>query len=369
MLWFGGGTVKPESVSTEVTLTAASGVDGIDVPTVRGHVGRYEIEAAIGAGAMGIVYRARDPKLGRAVAIKLVRAISASSVASARLLREAQAMALVRHPNVVPIFDVGPADDAVFLAMPLIEGGTLKQWLRERARPCNEILDRFIAAGRGLAAAHAAGLVHRDFKPDNVLLGAAGEVQVADFGLACLAGGEATPHPRPRPLPPGALTQTGDVLGTPAYMAPEQLRGRTSDARADQFSFCVALWESLYDERPFAPPAAGTADPIRAWLDAITATPNPPRRSDRAWLGPIIARGLHPDRDRRWPSLEALLDAITARREVVTRRQQAGRAGRYRERGQRLEPPDRGDRPDGPGVAHLAAVPPGTHRRAGLVER
>jgi tRNA A-37 threonylcarbamoyl transferase component Bud32 len=315
MLRTGVASAKPENLGSALTLTAASGLDELQLPAPLLHVGRYEIQDVIGAGAMGVVYRARDPKLGRAVAIKVVRASSASSAASNRLLREAQAMALVRHPNVVPIFDVGPTDSAVFVAMPLIDGGTLKQWLRDRERSCDEILDRFLAAGRGLAAAHAAGLVHRDFKPDNVLLGAAGEVQVADFGLACLAGEETTLDPSPRPMVSGALTQTGDVLGTPAYMAPEQLRGRTSDARADQFSFCVALWEGLYGDRPFPSLDHGVADSIRARIEAIHQTPAPPRRGDRPrWIGPMIVRGLHPDPDRRWPSLQVLLDAIAARR-------------------------------------------------------
>ncbi|MEO7729564.1 MAG: serine/threonine-protein kinase, partial [Kofleriaceae bacterium] len=188
-------------------------------------VGRYELGEPLGAGAMGVVYRARDPELHRVVAIKLVRTSGTRRTSEAGLLREAQAMARLRHPNVVPIFDVGPADGAVFVAMPLLEGGTLRQWLRGGRRSLAEILDRFIAAGHGLVAAHAAGLVHRDFKPDNVLLSDDGEVLVADFGLARLAdpaqgsgvtGGAAESE---------ALSQAGDVIGTPAYMPPEQLCG------------------------------------------------------------------------------------------------------------------------------------------------
>src|SRR5262249_45747991 len=154
-------------------------------------------------------------------------------------------------PNVVPIFDVGQAGGAVFVAMPLIEGGTLRSWLRDSPRSLGAILDQFVAAGRGLAAAHAAGLVHRDFKPDNVLVGMDGEVQVADFGLARLTDEEPAPDACADALTADMLTQTGAVLGTPPYMAPEQLRGRLIDARADQFSFCVALWAAVYGERPF----------------------------------------------------------------------------------------------------------------------
>jgi len=163
---------------------------------------------------MGVVYRAHDPDLDRAVAIKVVHTGDASS--GARLLREAQAMARLRHPNVVPIFDVGPAEGAVFVAMPLLEGGTLKDWLRGGAPAFAEILDRFVAAGRGLAATHAAGLIHRDFKPENVLLGADGETQVSDFGIACVAGDETAPSTSASTLASGALTETGDILGTPA---------------------------------------------------------------------------------------------------------------------------------------------------------
>jgi hypothetical protein len=288
-----------------VTRTGSS-EDEPQPQCVPSRVGRYEICGVLGTGAMGVVYRARDPQLDRALAIKLVRTDGASRSRGARLLREAKAMARLRHPNVVPIFDVGLADDAVFVAMPLLEGGTLHGWLRAAPRSLDAILDRFVAAGNGLAAAHTAGLVHRDFKPDNVLLGEAGEVQVADFGLARLAHGD------DRRLPdPGS--QVGHVVGTPAYMPPEQLRGRPSDARADQFSFCVAMWESIYEGRPFGKPSA-TADPLQARLEAIEHGPGPPRRDRPAWIAQVLARGLAADPEDRWPSMQALLDAIAAHR-------------------------------------------------------
>jgi len=265
---------------------------------------------------MGVVYRAYDPELERAVAIKVVRTGDDDPSSEMRLLREAQAMARLRHPNVVPIFDVGPADGAVFVAMPLMAGGTLRGWLRAGPHPFAAILDRFVAAGRGLAAAHAAGLVHRDFKPENVLLDAGGETQVADFGLACLIRDELPPSTTAIRLAAGALTETGAVLGTPAYMAPEQLRGVPSGARADQFSFCVALWEGIYGVRPFAAGQRGTPQHTRTRLEAIAAGPVPPvrRRAVPAWIAPVLARGLALDPERRWPTMDALLDAIAAHR-------------------------------------------------------
>ena len=299
--------------ANDVTLTVTYSMKRAAQRPRPARVGRYHLGDEIGAGGMGVVYRAHDPDLDRAVAIKVVHTGDASS--GARLLREAQAMARLRHPNVVPIFDVGPAEDAVFVTMPLLEGGTLREWLHGGPRPFGEILDRFVAAGRGLAAAHAAGLVHRDFKPENVLLGAGGETQVSDFGIACLAGDEAPPASDASPLATNALTETGDVLGTPDYMAPEQLRGHPSDARADQFSFCVALWEGIYGERPFLRITTDTAEPLRARLDAITSGPVPPPRRDRpAWIAQLLVRGLDADPDRRWPAMQALLDAIAAAR-------------------------------------------------------
>jgi serine/threonine protein kinase len=277
-------------------------------------VGRYEICSVLGTGAMGVVYRGRDPQLDRALAIKLVRADGAGRSRGTRLMREAQAMARLRHPNVVPIFDVGLADDAVFVAMPLLEGGTLKSWLHASPHTLDEILDRFVAAGQGLAAAHAAGLVHRDFKPDNVLLGEAGEVQVADFGLARIAQGG--PAFDGRFIDPAS--QLSHVVGTPAYMSPEQLRGRPSDARADQFSFCIALWESIYDARPFGKPST-TADPLQARLEAIEGGPVSPRRDRPEWIAQVLGRGLAADPQDRWPTMQALLDEIAAHRAPLRR--------------------------------------------------
>ncbi len=313
---YGGKDDAATGVTSGATQTGSYTLDPRPMRAMPPRVGRYEICEVLGTGAMGVVYRARDPRLDRVVAIKLVRHSSASSSSGIRLLREAQAMARLRHPNVVPIFDVGPVGGTVFLAMPLLDGGTLRSWLRDRPRSFDAILDRFVAAGRGLAAAHAAGLVHRDFKPDNVLLGTDGEVHVGDFGLARLADDEPAPEAGADMLAAEGLTQTGAVLGTPPYMAPEQLRGLPIDARADQFSFCVALWEALYNERPFPSPRPGTKQPQHARLAAIAIGPVRPPASAGcpAWIAAVLTRGLAADPDQRWPSMQALLDATAGHR-------------------------------------------------------
>ena len=271
-------------------------------------VGRYVVLDRIGAGGMGVVYAAYDPELDRRVAIKLLRPDRFSSEAGRlRLLREAQALARLTHPNVVAVYDAGTFGDRVFVAMELVEGETLRQWLGEGPRSWREVLDRFLPAGRGLAAAHAAGLVHRDFKPENVLLGRDGRVRVADFGLA-KALADAEEEPPGEAAEPGEgtpLTEWGVVLGTPAYMAPEQLRGIAADARSDQFSFCVALYEALYGERPFEEGGVVKEAP------AGTKVPG--------WLRAVILRGLMASPEERYPTMDDLLrdlerDPATVRR-------------------------------------------------------
>src|SRR5262249_21319049 len=239
-------------------------------------VGRLVVDAFLGAGGMGVVYRAVDPRLDRPVALKLLRSELSGDEARARLLREAQAMARLSHPNVIVVYEVGTFGGQTFVAMELVTGQTLRDWLRAAKRPWRAVLDRFVQAGRGLAAAHAAGIVHRDFKPANVLLAADARVRVLDFGLA-RAGAEApaldasSPSPTPSSLA-GEITASGALVGTPAYMAPEQRGGRRADERSDQYSFCVSLHEGLYGERPGnAPPPTGDAP---------------------AWLRRAIARGL-----------------------------------------------------------------------------
>jgi tRNA A-37 threonylcarbamoyl transferase component Bud32/WD40 repeat protein len=274
-------------------------------------VDRYRIEGYLGRGGMGVVYRARDPDLDRALAIKLVRSRHRGGD---RMLREAQAMARLDHPNVVPIFDVGVRGEQIFLVMPFMPGGTLGDWCRQRARPWRDVVRRYIEAGRGLEAAHRAGIVHRDFKPDNVLIDSNDEVHVADFGLARAQRDDSSESVEPIVEPSGplgyALTRAGELLGTPAYMSPEQLDGKTVDARADQFSFCVALHEGLYGKRPFEMPKGGNiVDHRRAIADA-RVRPAPADRTVPSWIRDAIVRGVREDPAARWPTMTALLDEL-----------------------------------------------------------
>jgi tetratricopeptide (TPR) repeat protein len=275
-------------------------------------IDRYLVLDRIGAGGMGVVYAGYDPELDRKVALKLLRPERADrdglqgGRGGLRLLREAQAAARLSHPNVVTVFDAGTFGEQVFLAMELVEGPTLRRWLAGARRPWREVLDRFLAAGRGLAAAHAAGLVHRDFKPDNVLLGRDGRVKVADFGLVRPAGGAADGEGEGASSPPSpldvTLTHDGAVLGTPAYMAPEQRAGGAADARSDQYSFCVALWEALAGARPAGPGSTAAELPFPAWI----------RQS--------LTRGLAADSAARYPSMEALLADLSHDPAVARRR-------------------------------------------------
>jgi tetratricopeptide (TPR) repeat protein/predicted Ser/Thr protein kinase len=284
-------------------------------------VGRYVVVDRIGEGGMGVVYKAYDPELERGVALKLLKVQDRDGTARDRLLREARALAKLSHPAVVTIHDVGTFGDDVFIATELVDGDTLREWLRMAARRPSDVLRLFLAAGEGLAAAHRAELIHRDFKPENVIVGVDGRVRVIDFGLARVATAPAPPAspvsptssagivlPGPGGAPPdGAsldlLTVDGEVLGTPAYMAPEQRAGARLDARTDQFSFCVALYEALYGARPFA-------SQRERETDAGQVDPPPPRTRVPRWLRAVLLRGLAPAADARFPSMDALLSAL-----------------------------------------------------------
>jgi tetratricopeptide (TPR) repeat protein len=263
-----------------------------------GAIGRYTRLEAIGAGAMGVVYAAYDPELDRKVALKVLRVPPSApdtEALRARIVREGQALARLSHPNVVHVYEVGTIGDRVFLAMELIDGRTLAGWLEEKPRTWREVLDVFCEAGRGLATAHAANLVHRDFKPENVLVGRDGRVCVTDFGLAKLLG---------VPEAPGS----GPIqAGTPRYMSPEQLAGEAADARSDIFSFCVATYEALFGAPPFK---GGSVGELHASVErGLVAAP--PRGSPvPSWVRRALLRGLRPAPADRYDSLDPLLHAL-----------------------------------------------------------
>lgn len=266
---------------------------------------RYQPEQELGRGAFGTVYRALDTELDRPVALKVLR--SHKELSAARMRVEAQAIAQVSHPNVVQIYDVVWKEDHVQIAMELCDGD-LSTWLAEKPRSWPEVVDMMIRVGRGLVAIHAAGLVHRDFKPSNVLLSAEGEPKIADFGLARLIEG----NERQSTVPNVALlstlderlTATGSVVGTPAYMAPEQHRGLPVGVAADQFAFCVTLYEALLGERPFR--GSSNADILAA---KRTGEPEKLIRLPRP-LAKLLRRGLHPDPRQRHPSMAAVVQAL-----------------------------------------------------------
>jgi WD40 repeat protein/serine/threonine protein kinase len=281
-------------------------------------IGHYRLLRELGRGGMGVVLLAHDTKLDRKVAIKQMRADGRAN--PRRFLREALAMAKLSHPNVIPIFEIGEREGSAFIVMEYVEGSSLRRWL-ETPRSQAEILTIFKAAARGLISAHEKGLVHRDFKPDNVMIGDDGRVRVMDFGLARVAneldepsGDDITLAREVSPvLQP--FTQTGAVLGTPAYMAPEQLRGALPDAKSDQYSFCIALYEALYRERPLASETLGTPtvnSSIDEQVDAVMRNIRQPPSDSTVpvWLREIVCRGLSSNSTDRHESMQALLDAL-----------------------------------------------------------
>ena len=276
-------------------------------------IGRYEITGKIGAGAMGAVYRAVDPALDRQVAVKVLH--RSDEMHRARMTIEAKALAKLAHPNVVTVHEVGTEDDQLFVAMELVQGRTLGAWLEAPEGP--RVLDVFVQAAEGLQAAHDAGIVHRDFKPDNVIVGDDGRVRVLDFGMARTPGapllqeveGEVTEQPALEP----AITRTGLLAGTPGYMAPEQFEGARVDGRADQFAFCIALHEAIWGARPFS--GETVAELARAVLGGQTRLFE---GEPRAGLEPheieaanaVIERGLKTDPAERFDSMQEVASSL-----------------------------------------------------------
>ncbi|HWB78929.1 MAG TPA: serine/threonine-protein kinase [Nannocystaceae bacterium] len=306
--------------SGAIDATNADGIGDDELPVERllpgAALGRYAVLGQLGAGAMGVVYAAYDGQLARKVAIKVVkldrRDVGSSGTGVPRLLREAQALARLSHPNVVPIFDVGSEGDRMFLAMELIEGETLREWLDHRPRRWREIVEVMIGAARGLAAAHAAQIVHRDFKPDNVLVGGLGIARVSDFGLARGLQEEVELISNPIDSHDSlsrTLTRTGSVMGTPGYMAPEQHFGRPAEPRSDQYAFCVSLYEALYGMRPFT---AGAIEAVarQKWTNTITDPGSARPRGMPEELHRIIVRGLDRDPEARFAKMEDLIVAL-----------------------------------------------------------
>jgi tetratricopeptide (TPR) repeat protein len=310
---------RAELAATQADSTGPSRPSGTDILARGAQIGRYLVLEPLGAGGMGAVYAAYDPELDRKVALKVLRAGSSDSgdtAGRARMLREAQAIARLSHPNVVAVHDVGPFGSQIFIAMELIDGATLTKWLTEANRSTREILEIFAQAGRGLAAAHRAGLIHRDFKPDNVLVGKDGRARVVDFGLVREAGaahekptGRAPTEPAQRDTPSMlsvSLTQVGTVMGTPRYMAPEQFELMTADALSDQYSFCVALYEALNGTLPDRETPSLSASKEGAIAAKTSAQRNVP-----AHIRLAIRRGLKHDPTKRWPTMDALLAELS----------------------------------------------------------
>ncbi len=302
----------------------ASDVDTIigDVRRVplRPHAGtaidHYIVIDRIGMGAMGEVLRARDTTLGRDVAIKLLLRPPTADWEE-RLVREARAMARLSHPNVVAVFGVGHfrptnAPARSYVAMELVVGTTLRQWCEASPRAWPDVLQVWLAAGDGLAAAHAQGIVHRDFKPDNVLIGDDGRVRVGDFGLAASTGTMSSPPSGDIPVS-DPLTRTGELVGTPRYMAPEQLRAATVTEAADQFAFAVSLYHALYGTYPYE---GGTLEMLmRSYLDP--PTPPPRRTSVPPAIWDALRRALQPEPSARFVDMHELLARL---RDVLARR-------------------------------------------------
>ncbi len=321
--------VDPSTSNTEADRLGSSASPLVEHSTI----GRYIVLRLLGEGAMGRVFAAYDMELDRKVAVKVLRADVVSANVRERTLREAKALAKLSHPNVVQVYDVGEHKKQLYMALEYIEGHNLREWRQHEDRSWRQIVDVILEIGRGLQAAHAIGLVHRDVKPDNILVGSDGRARIADFGLvraildptlesgygqstsASSTGDQSTPGASSQGTLSGSqrawgtplLTQAGRAIGTPAYMAPEQHLGFEVDARTDQFGICASLYETLYGVRPFTGP-----DVKSLRKQAINGEVRPPPTDSEVprWIERALLRGLKPNPDDRWPSLEALLDAL-----------------------------------------------------------
>ncbi|MGB1014703.1 MAG: protein kinase domain-containing protein, partial [Nannocystaceae bacterium] len=316
----------PEEVSWEGGGNDESALVGLEGPP---RIGRYVFLERIGEGGMGVVIAAFDPKLDRKVAIKLIHKVSQNdSDRRRRMEREARSMARLSHPNVVTVYEVGEYFGQLFVAMEFINGQDLRAWVHSRGETADwhDTLDILVQAGRGLAAAHLVGLVHRDFKPGNVFVGKDRRARVGDFGLALHASDAADTSDSRKlaelddsEVPFGhTLTATGVTVGTPAYMAPEQFLGKHVDARSDQFAFCVAAWEALYGERPFT--GANFAELLGNVTAGNVAQP-PSGTTVPDWVRTVLTRGLMVAPVERWSSMDELLgelqsDPVAARKRV-----------------------------------------------------
>ncbi|MBL9102886.1 MAG: protein kinase [Myxococcales bacterium] len=310
--WVHTGTLETQARSSvhfderQEVVSAA-----LEVVLASGHIGRFVVLRELGRGAMGVVFAAYDEELDRKVAIKLLHAVRGddTSMGRAMLLREAQALARLSHPNVVAVHEVGTIEGAVFVAMEYVAGVDLQGWLGGAPRPWRDVVAMFRQAGEGLVAAHRQGLIHRDFKPSNVLVGEDGRVRVADFGLAARRGAEEAGAPRPRKATTLTATLTGEgaLVGTPVYMAPELLRGGAATAGSDQYAFCVALYEALYGARPY------DADTLERLTDTVETRPLPAaplRPGVPGWLHAAVCRGLSKKPEGRFASLAELVELL-----------------------------------------------------------
>ncbi|MFY0578943.1 serine/threonine-protein kinase [Cystobacter fuscus] len=315
----------PTPTEGERPTPPATGGAGFPMAPGRTLAGRYTVLDVLGQGGMGVVLAAYDARLDRRVALKLVHSREegrgGDGLAQVRMVREAQSMARLNHPHVVAVYDAGTLEDgAVFIAMEYVQGQTLRSWCQHTPpRPWREVIDAYLDAGRGLAAAHAAGLVHRDFKPDNVLVGEDGRVRVTDFGLARAGSVPDDAGPPVTAIASSAiqapLTLPGSVMGTPAYMAPELLQGQTANVRSDVYAFCASLHEALHGRVPYP------MDSMAAILRLKEGQPPVPPEDSQvpAWVSRAVSQGLHPDPLQRPGSLEQVLRRLEDDPEVRRR--------------------------------------------------